>query len=390
MPDMADLHDGGGVTFSLDGADVVVVGAGTARMTAALVLADAGAAVTLLERGTELAAGAGVLLQPGGLAVLDALELSDPLRTAGRRMPTMTIRSARGTALLPAGVPHAGAGPHGLLATSRGRLHEILLDAIGRRRAIVARFGADVSAADPTGAVDLRWHDLVSTIAADLVIGADGRHSVVRGGGDFAVRTRPAGGPYLCGLLNGNDVDLAGEYWTSLGTFGGAQVDTATTSFYADASAPSVATAVADRDLTALADAWAAALPLAGEVMHRVDRFDRFHIDRPVRVDCARWSAWPGPARRCRTRDGPRLRAGRHQRHRGRRAESWVFELAACLSTHRGPCPIHRAPTARAAPGPRSCRPVDRAGPGTEPRAAPRPRHRAAGGRPVLQPPISG
>jgi 2-polyprenyl-6-methoxyphenol hydroxylase-like FAD-dependent oxidoreductase len=55
----------------LQGCNVVIAGGGIGGMTAALLLGSAGASVTLLERVAEPAAvGAGILLQPNGLAVL--------------------------------------------------------------------------------------------------------------------------------------------------------------------------------------------------------------------------------------------------------------------------------------------------------------------------------
>lgn len=58
---------------------VAVVGGGIGGLTAALLLARAGAAVTVFERVSEpREVGAGLLLQPNGLAVLDSLSLSQP------------------------------------------------------------------------------------------------------------------------------------------------------------------------------------------------------------------------------------------------------------------------------------------------------------------------
>jgi 2-polyprenyl-6-methoxyphenol hydroxylase-like FAD-dependent oxidoreductase len=55
----------------MKGADVVVVGGAVGGTSTAPLLAELGASVTLLERGMEPAAvGAGILLQPNGLAVL--------------------------------------------------------------------------------------------------------------------------------------------------------------------------------------------------------------------------------------------------------------------------------------------------------------------------------
>jgi len=280
-----------GSEFALAGADVVVVGAGTGGMAAALLLADAGANVTLLERVAEPGAvGAGILLQPNGLAVLHALGLGSALAAAGRPLTGAFVRTPRGTPLVAAATPDYGRGLDHLLALRRSRLNELLLDAVAGRPAITARFGADVTAARPDGTVDVLERAVAGTLRADLVVGADGIRSVVRTGGDFAARTRPAGGPYLRGLLPTTDLDLDSEYWTALGLFGGARVDPDTLYFYADAAAPAVAAALARRDLAAVAREWAVALPLAGEILSRVPSIDELLVNEATRVDCERWA----------------------------------------------------------------------------------------------------
>jgi 2-polyprenyl-6-methoxyphenol hydroxylase-like FAD-dependent oxidoreductase len=86
---------------SVTGGSVAIVGGGIAGMTTALLLARAGASVTLLERVSEPSAvGAGILLQPNGLAVLAGLALDDELGRHGRRLVGTAIRSADGTHIL--------------------------------------------------------------------------------------------------------------------------------------------------------------------------------------------------------------------------------------------------------------------------------------------------
>jgi 2-polyprenyl-6-methoxyphenol hydroxylase-like FAD-dependent oxidoreductase len=175
----------------------------------------------------------------------------------------------------------------------RSRLYRVLLDAVEGRPAIAARFGAEATAARPDGTVGLRWRDRERGIAAELVVGADGLHSTVRSGGDFGARVAPTGRRYVRGLVGrpgGLGPGLEGEYWTRLGLFGGAPVDEATTYFYAAATHPSVAAALAARDLVAFRELWSAALPSAAPVLAGVGGFDELLLNDVVRVDCRRWS----------------------------------------------------------------------------------------------------
>lgn len=270
--------------------DVLVVGGGIGGMTAALLFADIGAQVTLLERvDAPAAVGAGILLQPNGLAVLTALGFGEALDDAGRRPNASALRTVAGRTIAHLSPPDTGGPWDHLLALRRSRLHQILIDAVTTRSGIATRFGAEVTAARADGSVDLRWHDRVSTITADLVVGADGVGSAVRRSQSFGAHVRDTGGCYARGLVDGTDLDLEGEYWTRLGLFGGAPVSAATTYFYAAVTAPPVATAVAARDLQALRTAWADALPLAAPVLDRVGAFDDLLINNVTRVDCDRW-----------------------------------------------------------------------------------------------------
>jgi 2-polyprenyl-6-methoxyphenol hydroxylase-like FAD-dependent oxidoreductase len=62
------------------------------------------------------------------------------------------------------------------------------------------------------------------------------------------------------------------------------------TYFYAAATAPPVAAAVARGDVEALRRRWATVLPLAGRVLDRVGSFEELLVNEVVRVDCARWT----------------------------------------------------------------------------------------------------
>jgi|1186.fasta_scaffold06491_2 2-polyprenyl-6-methoxyphenol hydroxylase-like FAD-dependent oxidoreductase len=270
--------------------DVVVVGAGIGGLAAALLLARAGASVSLLERATRpTGAGAGILLQPNGLAVLTGLGLADGLERSGHRIGASTVHGRGRSPIARLAAPDFGPGFDHVLAVRRGLLHEALLAAVCDTPGIDFRAGATVHAAATDGSVDLEWLDRHSTIAADLVVGADGVASTVREGGTFGVRDRPATTSYLRGLVPRRGAELEGEHWTALGLFGGAPVDAGTCCFYGSAAARPVATALAAGDLAACRTAWARVLPVAGDLLGRLPGFAALLVDRVERVDCARW-----------------------------------------------------------------------------------------------------
>lgn len=157
--------------------NILVVGAGIGGLAAARALATRGHAVTLWERAPRFdAVGAGIVLAANAVAILDALGV-DPA-AAGRPLDAMDGTDELGRRLsgLDLAAMRADVGP--VYTFHRPDLHEALVRALPD--GVVVRHGVavtDVQAdADGVsvraGAESSRW---------DLVIGADGLRSAVRG-----------------------------------------------------------------------------------------------------------------------------------------------------------------------------------------------------------------
>ena len=268
--------------MDLSGLTVTICGGATGGCAAALLLARAGAQVTLLERVAEpTAIGAGIAIAENGLAVLESLGLGPALSVA-RPVTEVRIVDANGRTLLaPRGQP-----PRAVLLR-RSTLQGMLLDAVVNEPRIDRRFGTEVVRATPDGEVTARAETGEFSLRAGLVIGADGVHSRIRESGNFGARVRSTGIRYVRTLLEA-DVATGTEAWTPAGLFGAFPVDGGTYAF-ASCGTPSLGSALDARDLTAFRAAWTRAYPASARVLAGLKSFDELLQNEVIRVDCARW-----------------------------------------------------------------------------------------------------
>ncbi len=169
---------------------VAVVGLGSAGPALALLLADAGHDVTVLEREVEPGpVGAGIWLQHLGQQVLDRLGLLDDLRAVSRPVSRVEGRTVDGRVVmdfsydaLPGAVPALGVH-RGALFTL---LHRALLDSPVR-----VETGVTVTAVHPAPAGMQVQTPSGSHGIYDLVVGADGSRSAVRRSMGVTVRDHP-------------------------------------------------------------------------------------------------------------------------------------------------------------------------------------------------------
>jgi 2-polyprenyl-6-methoxyphenol hydroxylase-like FAD-dependent oxidoreductase len=197
----------------LQGRHVLVAGAGIGGMTAALLLGSAGASVTLLERVAEPAAvGAGLLLQPNGLAVLYALGLGAELQRAAWRTPPAAIRDPTGSVLLALPLPDFGQGLDHALVLRRSHLYGVLLAAVQAHPAISVQLDTQVRWASGDGTVRARRQGAEVEMTADLVVGADGEASAVRAHGEHPTgRAQPPAGDRRTSRSDRRHSDRAGR-----------------------------------------------------------------------------------------------------------------------------------------------------------------------------------
>ncbi|HRQ77371.1 MAG TPA: NAD(P)/FAD-dependent oxidoreductase [Gemmatimonadaceae bacterium] len=269
--------------MQLDSLRVIVVGGAIGGCTTALLLARAGARVTLIERVAQpRAVGAGIAIAANGQAVLDGLGLG-PALAAAPLVQNGRVADGRGRVLLE---PMAAMPPMRMLR--RATLAAVLLDAIAAEPRITAMFGAEVLAATAEGSLRARTPLGETDLSADLVVAADGAHSALRASLPFGARVRTNGIPYLRALLP-EGLALEEEAWTAAGLFGSFAVDGATY-IYASAGTAPLRAAVAARDLDAFREAWRLAYPAAGPLLAPLARWDELLLNTVVRVQCARWS----------------------------------------------------------------------------------------------------
>jgi FAD-dependent urate hydroxylase len=160
---------------------VIIVGAGIGGLTAHLVCKRAGFEVEHYERQPHHLgpAGAGIVLWPNGVKVLLALGLGERLREIGQRLDRVVTRTSRGSLLtaMPVAELERKLGAS-VYAVSRTELQALLVNAVGREN---LQFGAwCVRVEQDSSGATAHFGDR-RTATGDVVIGADGIHSVIRG-----------------------------------------------------------------------------------------------------------------------------------------------------------------------------------------------------------------
>lgn len=175
---------------------VAVVGCGVGGMAAAAMLADAGHEVTLYERfASPRPLGAGLLLQPTGLKVLQRLGIEEKALALGARIDGIDGRTARGRPVLRLAYGDLDPRLYGL-GIHRGTLFGLLLERVKRTSATL-RTSAEVADVQPDGAqAVLHFANGAAPVAADLVLVADGAHSALRG--QLGIRHRAPLYPWGC------------------------------------------------------------------------------------------------------------------------------------------------------------------------------------------------
>jgi 2-polyprenyl-6-methoxyphenol hydroxylase-like FAD-dependent oxidoreductase len=175
-----------------------IVGLGTAGAASALFLSRAGHDVTLLERVPNPGpVGAGIMMQPSGLLVLERLGCVAPILERGSRVDALVVKTTRGRTVMELRYAELAPDLYGM-GLHRGVLFETLYDAVRASR-VDLRLGVDVVSIKQGRLIDYehRAHG-----PFDLVVLADGARSHLRdrlSGLTVSVRPYPWGALWFIG-----------------------------------------------------------------------------------------------------------------------------------------------------------------------------------------------
>ena len=195
---------------------VLIAGGGVAGSVTAMALQQAGIESSIFEshRRNEAEVGSYFTISPNGLDALDAIGVLDLVKAGGLPTRRNVLWDAGGHRL---GAPGLGAPlPDGTVAQTlkRARLTRLLLDE-AIRRGIPVEFGRRLADAQPEvgGGVTASFED-GGRATGDLLVGADGIHSVTRRLIDpVAPSGRFVGLTNFGGITHGASSDVEGEAW---------------------------------------------------------------------------------------------------------------------------------------------------------------------------------
>ncbi|GCD89969.1 FAD-dependent oxidoreductase [Nocardioides sp. LS1] len=175
---------------------VLVIGAGAAGTATAILLAEAGVAVDLVDVKPDVSAlGSGITLQGNALRVFRQLGVWDEIEAKGYAFNSLGIRAPDPNGTLVAEIPDARTGGADLPATVgmyRPELARILVDRATAAGAKVRFDTAPAALVQDDDGVDVTFSD-GSSGRYDLVVGADGIRSWTRHALGIELETRSTG-----------------------------------------------------------------------------------------------------------------------------------------------------------------------------------------------------
>ncbi|XBS70912.1 FAD-dependent urate hydroxylase HpxO [Acerihabitans sp. KWT182] len=196
--------------------NVIIIGAGMGGTTAGIALQNSGCRVEIYEAVKEIKpVGAAISIWPNGVKCLNLLGLHRKVKALGGNMAAMAYRDYRtGETLtqfsLRPLVERVGEYPY---PVARSDLQSMLMDAFGRERIFL---GKRLVKVEDDGQEVIAWFEDGSKARGDLLIGADGAHSVVR---EYvlghAVERRYAGYVNWNGLIAADEAFAPRELWTT-------------------------------------------------------------------------------------------------------------------------------------------------------------------------------
>lgn len=160
--------------------EIAVVGCGVAGQAAATFLSEAGHRVTVFERFAEpRPLGAGLLLQPTGLAVLRALGLADEAIARGGKVVGLEAKTRGGRAVLDLAYADLHPQAHGL-GIRRGVLFDLLHGRLKQSPAALLTGAEVIDVVREHGRAIVIDKALERHGPFDLAVIADGAHSAIR------------------------------------------------------------------------------------------------------------------------------------------------------------------------------------------------------------------